>query len=322
MRIAVATTPRASRTPARFAGMTSARGRSQREVVAASHRERGKDSRATHHHPQCHLSMAQSEMEWRVQSVSSPFAMTEYRIDDLARAAGTTTRNVRGYQDRGLLPRPLKRGAHRDLHRPAPGSVDPHQQPAQARVHRRHIADFIRGMQRGDDLAKVLGVDEILAEPWSTAKSERVTADALRDIVRLRRRDGPGRTRTHQPGPTRRRRPPPSHPRPRHRARHRTSRRPRVVAAVDHRGVRQAGGPGRGAAGTLISAAREEFVSRRGEGWVPEGEEESEWAAVLMSEMRETATKAAHNALNRALDRALRLELKDYFTPGADDAAS
>ena len=30
--------------------------------------------------------------------------MAEYRIDDLARAAGTTVRNVRAYQDRGLLP--------------------------------------------------------------------------------------------------------------------------------------------------------------------------------------------------------------------------
>ena len=36
--------------------------------------------------------------------------MTEYRIDDLARASGTTTRNIRGYQERGLLPRPLRRG--------------------------------------------------------------------------------------------------------------------------------------------------------------------------------------------------------------------
>ena len=36
--------------------------------------------------------------------------MTEYRIDDLAREAGTTTRNIRGYQDRGLIPRPIRRG--------------------------------------------------------------------------------------------------------------------------------------------------------------------------------------------------------------------
>ncbi|QNG19892.1 MerR family transcriptional regulator [Rhodococcus triatomae] len=36
--------------------------------------------------------------------------MTEYRIDDLARAAGVSVRNVRVYQDRGLLPPPRKQG--------------------------------------------------------------------------------------------------------------------------------------------------------------------------------------------------------------------
>ena len=36
--------------------------------------------------------------------------MTEYRIDDLARVSGKTTRNIRGYQERGLLPKPLRRG--------------------------------------------------------------------------------------------------------------------------------------------------------------------------------------------------------------------
>src|SRR5204863_6803631 len=37
-------------------------------------------------------------------------AVAEYRIDDLARAAGTTVRNVRVYQDRGLLPPPRREG--------------------------------------------------------------------------------------------------------------------------------------------------------------------------------------------------------------------
>ncbi|WP_394828347.1 MerR family transcriptional regulator [Pendulispora albinea] len=37
-------------------------------------------------------------------------ASAEYRIEDLAREAMTTVRNVRAYQDKGLLPRPRKRG--------------------------------------------------------------------------------------------------------------------------------------------------------------------------------------------------------------------
>jgi DNA-binding transcriptional MerR regulator len=34
----------------------------------------------------------------------------EYRVDELARLAGTTVRNVRAYQDRGLLPAPRRKG--------------------------------------------------------------------------------------------------------------------------------------------------------------------------------------------------------------------
>ncbi|MGH3967103.1 MAG: MerR family transcriptional regulator, partial [Mycobacterium sp.] len=37
-------------------------------------------------------------------------AAGEYRIEDLARLAGTTTRNIRVYRDRGLLHRPLRVG--------------------------------------------------------------------------------------------------------------------------------------------------------------------------------------------------------------------
>ena len=33
-----------------------------------------------------------------------------FTVDELARAAGTTVRNVRVYQDRGLLPPPERRG--------------------------------------------------------------------------------------------------------------------------------------------------------------------------------------------------------------------
>jgi DNA-binding transcriptional MerR regulator len=36
--------------------------------------------------------------------------MSEYRIDDLAQKAGTTVRNVRAYQERGLLPPPRRAG--------------------------------------------------------------------------------------------------------------------------------------------------------------------------------------------------------------------
>jgi DNA-binding transcriptional MerR regulator len=45
--------------------------------------------------------------------------MAEYRIDDLARAGGVLVRNVRYYQDSGMLPQPRRRGRvaiYRDAH--------------------------------------------------------------------------------------------------------------------------------------------------------------------------------------------------------------
>ncbi|MGW6743036.1 MerR family transcriptional regulator [Streptomyces sp. NPDC055025] len=43
-------------------------------------------------------------------SGSGPSARAEYRIEGLAHASGTTVRTIRAYQDRGLLPRPERRG--------------------------------------------------------------------------------------------------------------------------------------------------------------------------------------------------------------------
>ena len=85
-------------------------------------------------------------------------ATNEYRIDDLARVAGTTTRNVRGYQDRGLLPRPLRRGRiaiYTDLHLDRLRVIN---DLLRRGFTIRHIGEFLTGIQRGDDLADVLGL--------------------------------------------------------------------------------------------------------------------------------------------------------------------
>ncbi|NGO67532.1 MerR family transcriptional regulator, partial [Streptomyces boncukensis] len=36
--------------------------------------------------------------------------LSEYRIEDLAHHSGATVRTIRAYQDRGLLPKPERRG--------------------------------------------------------------------------------------------------------------------------------------------------------------------------------------------------------------------
>ena len=91
-------------------------------------------------------------------------AVAEYRIDDLARAAGTTVRSVRVLHDRRLLPPPVLRGRtgwYGDDH------------VARVRVvldlqERGHtlaaIRELLAAWEEGRDLADVLGVPP---RPWA-----------------------------------------------------------------------------------------------------------------------------------------------------------
>ena len=87
--------------------------------------------------------------------------MAEYRIDDLAREAGTTTRNVRVYQESGLLPRPQRRGR-------AAIYTDGHLKHLQAIIRLlsegftvKHILMFFTGVQRGQGLEEVLDLTDL-----------------------------------------------------------------------------------------------------------------------------------------------------------------
>jgi DNA-binding transcriptional MerR regulator len=242
--------------------------------------------------------------------------VTEYRIDDLARAAGTTTRNVRGYQDRGLLPRPDRRGRiaiYTDTHLARLKVIN-------NLLHRgftvRHIADFLLGVQRGDDLAEVLGIREVVTERWSQARSETISADALKSLLNsgnpthyakleefgLIEVDGNNylvrdRETVYAFGRL-------------------TKLGLPLTTILDvHGKVEQEMAA---VASTLISAGRTVMAAEHGEGWVPADGSESDWAAELIGEMRRTATISAHSALDRALDRDLAHQLDEYLGTASD----
>jgi DNA-binding transcriptional MerR regulator len=93
--------------------------------------------------------------------------MAEYRIDELARVAGTTTRNVRAYQERGLLPPPRREGR-----------VGIYSETHLARLrlitslHERgytsaQIVELIAGWEQGRNLGDVLGLETALNSPWT-----------------------------------------------------------------------------------------------------------------------------------------------------------
>ncbi|MFJ2824897.1 MerR family transcriptional regulator [Streptomyces toxytricini] len=106
-------------------------------------------------------------------------AAAEYRIEDLAHRSGATVRTIRAYQDRGLLPRPERRGrsnVYREAHL----------------VRLRQIADLLdRGYtlasikelleawDEGRGLGGVLGLAAEVQGPWSDEEAGRVSRAEL-----------------------------------------------------------------------------------------------------------------------------------------------
>jgi DNA-binding transcriptional MerR regulator len=96
----------------------------------------------------------------------------EYRIDDLARLAGSTTRNVRVYRDRGLLPPPLRVGRialYNDTHltrlRLITSMLDRGYNIA-------HVREMLSAWEEGKNLGDVLGLETAIVGTWTTEKSE------------------------------------------------------------------------------------------------------------------------------------------------------
>ena len=105
--------------------------------------------------------------------------MAEYRIDDLAREAGTTVRNVRVYQDRGLLPPPRREGragVYTEIHL---GRLRLIGQLLERGYTFAHIAEFFAGWQSGKNLTEVLGLEEVLTTQWTDEMSDYATAEQL-----------------------------------------------------------------------------------------------------------------------------------------------
>jgi DNA-binding transcriptional MerR regulator len=105
--------------------------------------------------------------------------VAEYRVDDLAREAGSTVRNVRAYQDRGLLPPPRRRGRvaiYDDAH---VGRVRLIGRLLERGYTLANIRELLDAWERGHDLPTVLGLADVLTRPWSDEVPVSVTAGEL-----------------------------------------------------------------------------------------------------------------------------------------------
>jgi DNA-binding transcriptional MerR regulator len=105
--------------------------------------------------------------------------MAEYRVDELARAAGTTVRNVRVYQDRGLLPPPRREGRvgiYTEVHLARLRLIGHLLERGYTFAH---ITELISAWEQGRDVAQLLGLEVSLTGPWSDEVPTYVSAGDL-----------------------------------------------------------------------------------------------------------------------------------------------
>lgn len=106
----------------------------------------------------------------------------ELTIDELARQADTTTRNVRAHQSRGLLPPPKvvgRVGYYSEDHLTRLQLI--------ARLQQRGfslagIRDVIRAWEQGSSLNELLGLEEALTEPWVDEPPGHVSEQELEEL--------------------------------------------------------------------------------------------------------------------------------------------
>jgi DNA-binding transcriptional MerR regulator len=106
-----------------------------------------------------------------------------WTVEELAQKAGTTVRNVRVYQDRGLLRPPHRRGRL--------GLYDPehlHRLQLVLRMLRRGyplavIRDLIEAWEAQRDIGSVLGLEEALTAPYMSEGPRRYAAGAFRNLL-------------------------------------------------------------------------------------------------------------------------------------------
>ena len=110
-------------------------------------------------------------------------ASGEYRIEDLARLAGTTTRNIRVYRDRGLLHPPLRVGRialFNDTHltrlRMITSLLDRGYNIA-------HVNEMLSAWEQGKDVGDMLGLESAISGSWAAEKPQRMSLADARTLV-------------------------------------------------------------------------------------------------------------------------------------------
>ena len=239
----------------------------------------------------------------------------EYRIDDLARAAGMTTRNVRAYQNRGLLPPPRRAGRvaiYDDTHLARLKLIGSMLGRGYGTAH---IAEMLTAWEHGKDLADVLGLEAALGRPWgelprtvSLARARKLAGDkaSFDRLVHL------GLIKAHGGKATLTR------PALLEAFAEMRGYGMRMASVVDlHEAVQPLIDE---VARKLVAAAVGHFAATKGPDWVPGPDELPELTAEL-ARFRQLAVTSVHGTLAAAMERETEAALGSYLALLAKPAA-
>ncbi|SOY39551.1 putative TRANSCRIPTIONal REGULATOR, MerR family (fragment) [Cupriavidus taiwanensis] len=100
-------------------------------------------------------------------AASGPPPAPEYAIDELARVAGTTVRNVRSYQDRGLIDPPQRRGRVGIYTQAHLGRLKLIHHLLARAYTLANITELLKAIVEGHHLRSILGLETAISSPWT-----------------------------------------------------------------------------------------------------------------------------------------------------------
>jgi DNA-binding transcriptional MerR regulator len=233
-------------------------------------------------------------------------ALAEYRLDDLARISGVSSRNIRAYRERGLLDPPRRQGRsafYDDYHLSQLNTIN---QLLRKGFNSAHIAEFFARMREGHDLAAILGVQQaILGSKADDSVVEAVALDLDPESDEAQRLVSCGLAELVENSVAL------VHP---------------VMAEIVTRSTDQlsyvqmilrvvdsTGGTINELAAKLVDALEDALAARYGSGYVPKPEESDEVAG-LIADYRDLGIAVVTHLLDKGLRRHMVSAVSDYTT--------
>lgn len=106
----------------------------------------------------------------------------EYTVDELARVAGTTVRNIRAYQDKGVLPPPELRGRKGIYHNTHLARLKVVSGLLDRGYTLTSIKDLLDALEQGVGLPELVGIESAISSPWSQEEPQTVSMAKLAEM--------------------------------------------------------------------------------------------------------------------------------------------